>query len=451
MISTITDSQQGIFVLADISGYTQFSRLHFTSILHAEEIISELIESILDTVQLPLKVSQLEGDAILFVVETQPHQVKSAAQIVIQQVESFFAAFNERERSLIACDAGCACQACNEIGELRLKAVLHYGSFSERNINGITELIGSDISILRTLIKIPTQTREHILLSQPFYELLHEIPANINQISLDTVPFSLHIYAPSSNLRAIKSPNGAGPALSKRLNQHAFSRMLLNKPRQTFNNLPESHLNLFVYLLEGLNSAINILKKTFYRLIKQSQSPLTIKPTLLMLAAIHTNSKDAEALSQSLLDLTLSTAHPPLILNKLEGNAAFFYVIAENDYPYLADNLIAQAQRMQYFFKDSKTSSKMSKSEVDNIHLRILFHAGEVAFKNINQFDELAGLPVILIHRLLQENLINQSDIWVTNEFFNLLKQTKSIQWHSNLINLKELNQQMIWVSTIKE
>lgn len=37
-----------VFVVMDISGYTQFVRMHGTSIIHAEQVITELMESMLD-------------------------------------------------------------------------------------------------------------------------------------------------------------------------------------------------------------------------------------------------------------------------------------------------------------------------------------------------------------------------------------------------------------------
>src|SRR5258708_25840462 len=53
-------------VLADISGYTAFMRHHDTSILHAEQIITELLETVIDSSDHPLQVSKIEGDAVFF-------------------------------------------------------------------------------------------------------------------------------------------------------------------------------------------------------------------------------------------------------------------------------------------------------------------------------------------------------------------------------------------------
>src|SRR5687768_7096957 len=126
-MSPMGEMKRGVLVLADISGYTHFTRMHHTSLLHAEEIISELLEAVIHAAEFPLQVSQLEGDAVLLFAEVPEGREAEASRDVSRQVQHFFTAFNLRERALIACDAGCVCDACNQIGQLRLKAVLHFG------------------------------------------------------------------------------------------------------------------------------------------------------------------------------------------------------------------------------------------------------------------------------------------------------------------------------------
>ena len=51
-------------ILFDISGYTNFIRMHKVSLLHAEKIIGELMESFLDAVEAPVIAHEILGDAI---------------------------------------------------------------------------------------------------------------------------------------------------------------------------------------------------------------------------------------------------------------------------------------------------------------------------------------------------------------------------------------------------
>ena len=88
-------------VLADISGYTRFIKMHKLSLLHAEYIISELLERIIDGVENPLALMEIEGDCAYFfaVSDNSPKM----AQEIFGQVEQLFDVFNEREQELIRC------------------------------------------------------------------------------------------------------------------------------------------------------------------------------------------------------------------------------------------------------------------------------------------------------------------------------------------------------------
>ena len=88
-------------VLADISGYTQFTKMHKLSLLHAEHIITELLEGIIDGAANPLALMEIEGDCAYFsaVSDNSPQM----AQEIFGQVERLFDVFNERAHELIRC------------------------------------------------------------------------------------------------------------------------------------------------------------------------------------------------------------------------------------------------------------------------------------------------------------------------------------------------------------
>src|SRR3990170_3517682 len=103
--------KQVIMVLADISGYTRFIKLHTASLLHAEVIITDLLEAVLDRAEYPLTLSKLEGDAaFLYLPLEADGDARAAAQYALRQVAAFIDAFKPRERELIACNV-CACEA----------------------------------------------------------------------------------------------------------------------------------------------------------------------------------------------------------------------------------------------------------------------------------------------------------------------------------------------------
>ena len=60
------ETRRVFLVLADISGYTRFARLHRLSQAHAESIICELLDAVIAHTEHPLKLNELLGDAAFF-------------------------------------------------------------------------------------------------------------------------------------------------------------------------------------------------------------------------------------------------------------------------------------------------------------------------------------------------------------------------------------------------
>lgn len=394
---TENNLQKGILVLADISGYTHFSRLHYTSLLHAEQIISELLESIIDTAQFPLATGHLEGDAVLLFAQVPGGREAEAARDVANQVSQFFISFNQREKMLIACDAGCVCQACQQIGDLKLKAVIHFGEYSLREIQGVKDVAGADVSLMRRLIKAPIREREHIIVTPAFFthcQSLQDLGREEERsLQLDSLTMTVKVYFPQMNLAMLTAKPGSGPAFSARLNRHSFSRMFGLRRRPQFNSLPDDRMNLFLYLLEGIASGVNVLRKSLRRIFQRG---VLVKPAALLFV---------DAGSESALRALLEAARPPLILNKLEGSAALLYASAEDDRFLLAEGLLRQAGNL------------LRASE----RARLVLHFGNIAFKRIGEYDEIAGLDVILAHHLMKHGG-RAATILLTESFYSLLK-----------------------------
>ena len=57
-------SSNSFLFVPDITGFTEF--VNKTEIDHSQHIISELLENIIDSNQLGLEISEVEGDAVLF-------------------------------------------------------------------------------------------------------------------------------------------------------------------------------------------------------------------------------------------------------------------------------------------------------------------------------------------------------------------------------------------------
>jgi hypothetical protein len=59
-------------------------------------------------------------------------------------------------------------------------------------------------------------------------------------------------------------------------------------------------------------------------------------------------------------------------------------------------------------------------NHIADLRLKAFLHVGEVAFKKIRQFEELAGEDVILIHRLLKNTVPAKEYILLTEQFYAL-------------------------------
>ena len=163
-----------VLVIADIGGYTKFIRQHKTALLHAEEIISQLLEAIIERADFPLVLNKLEGDAVLLYAETGSAQAL-AARDVARQVTAFFSAFHAKSRELASDRANCPCDACQHIRDLRLKAVLHHGVVAIKKIRQFEELTGEDVILAHRLLKNSVTEPEYILMSASFHSLASDL------------------------------------------------------------------------------------------------------------------------------------------------------------------------------------------------------------------------------------------------------------------------------------
>jgi hypothetical protein len=149
---------RGLLFIPDISGFTRF--VTETEIGHSRLIIQELLEVLINSNEIGLQISEIEGDAILFYKFGEPPPV----EVVYRQVEKMFCAFH---RNLIAYDHRryCLCKACNSANGLTLKVITHYGEFTGYSVQNFNKLIGKDIIIAHQLLKNDISAHEYWLIT----------------------------------------------------------------------------------------------------------------------------------------------------------------------------------------------------------------------------------------------------------------------------------------------
>ena len=232
-------------VLADISGYTSFMRHHSTSLLHAEQIITDLLETVIDSAEFPLSLSKLEGDAIFFYAVTDSNK-EAATRDIARQVVSFFQAFKIKEQTLIS-HSICTCDACTNIDHLELKAILHYGEVAIKRIRQFEELAGEDVIIAHRLLKNTVSSNEYIMMSREFYELsgglLGQEPEVRSEDCEGIGKVDVMVYYPKDY--ELEVPPLPPPSQLAKIGQlvrvqgHAILRNLGLKRKRAFSNLPD--------------------------------------------------------------------------------------------------------------------------------------------------------------------------------------------------------------------
>ena len=115
---------RAVLIVVDISGYTRFITERSLTLQHAEQIISDLLDAVLDQSRHPLILNKLEGDAALMYAEVDVSD-PLAGRDLLAQVRAFFPAFRERVSELSALRSNCSCDACRNITALSLKAFVH--------------------------------------------------------------------------------------------------------------------------------------------------------------------------------------------------------------------------------------------------------------------------------------------------------------------------------------
>ena len=170
--------QTGYLIIADISGYTDFIRLHnmrkkpivgnsmanmFEA--HADKVISDLLEAVIDAMEPDVQLNKLEGDAAFFFCNSKSQPFESDK--IIEAMERGNEAFKEKASELVFIQA-CGCDPCLQSKNLRLKMVAHRGEFTIQKIRNFEELAGEDVILTHRMLKNSIKSNEYWLVTESF-------------------------------------------------------------------------------------------------------------------------------------------------------------------------------------------------------------------------------------------------------------------------------------------
>ena len=156
---------QGILLVSDISGYTDFVRQHTRSASHARHITVRLLKAIVSASSPPLSVAELEGDAVFFYALGSEEELPEVASQVKDQIPRLFRAF-AKELKVLSEGPKCSCDACAGVAALRLKQVVHAGEVAVEKIGRFEKLFGLAVIIVHRMLKNSVPEREYLMVSE---------------------------------------------------------------------------------------------------------------------------------------------------------------------------------------------------------------------------------------------------------------------------------------------
>jgi len=213
----VNEEKRALIYIPDISGFTRF--VNETEIQHSQHIIEELLEVLLESNNLNLDVSEIEGDAILFYREGDPPQPDQIGE----QIQSMFLNFHSYLR-IIERDTICQCGACRTASKLTLKFFVHYGEIGISKIRDHTKLMGKDIILAHRLMKNNVKSDEYLLMTETyvnhyekskFEQHLNWSDIQEGKISYEHIGEVFYKYIELSSLRSQLNPIMPPPDVEK--------------------------------------------------------------------------------------------------------------------------------------------------------------------------------------------------------------------------------------------
>lgn len=200
MTQPTVDVQPALLMLVDISGYTKFMVSHEKEVRHSQMIIGELLESLLQQVDVPLRLSSIEGDALfLFAIKSgDPEVWRRRGGNLVGRVLGLFRVFAERLMEIGAYSV-CKCDACAKVGDLKLKVIVHSGEALLTHVGEFPTLSGVDVITLHRLAKNSVPEDEYVLMTEAAFRDLQLPEGSVVREGLeevDTGVFKTFVYLP---------------------------------------------------------------------------------------------------------------------------------------------------------------------------------------------------------------------------------------------------------------
>jgi len=199
--------------IPDISGFTEF--VNETEISHSRHVISELLEIIIGADGLGMRVSEIEGDAVVFFMEDRTPDPRKVVDQARRTFEAFHTHLKRYERDRI-----CPCGACRTTHRLSLKMVAHSGPIETLRVQEFEKPYGADVILAHRLLKNNVEDNEYLLVTAGVRAKTDDLPAWATLVpgmtTYETLGQISYHHIPLGPLRAgvPEPPDRVGPSKS---------------------------------------------------------------------------------------------------------------------------------------------------------------------------------------------------------------------------------------------
>jgi hypothetical protein len=144
-----------------------------TSAVHGQICINSLIEAILEHVDIPLTLQEIEGDAVFLYARHPGTEAgwDSMLRDISVKLGAFFDAFI-KQLGITTESTPCGCAICRNADQLGLKILVHTGEAVFHTVAGRTQVSGPDVILAHRLLKNAVQSSEYLLLTEVAFDLM---------------------------------------------------------------------------------------------------------------------------------------------------------------------------------------------------------------------------------------------------------------------------------------